>query len=158
MTVRERYFRVVREEDVAACNIWEEGEDSGGLVIWIIIVALPVTLGPLLTSSLQVVFSLCEKCSGSASPASPSLAKYWVLLVLLSLIIPASLAAHLWLVESVLQPLLQLDYFTSLTLKYYLGNSDVFLLPALVLLVDGTFRRGLGQVCRMKRDNQPENV
>ena len=143
---------------MAACNILEDQEDTGGLVLWTIIVALPVLLGPVLTGSLQAASYLWEKCSGSASPPSPSLAKYWTLLALLSLIIPASLAAHLWLVESVLQPLLQLDYFTSLTLKYYLGNSDVFLLPALVLLVDGTFRRGLGQVCRMKRDNQPENV
>ena len=143
---------------MATCNIWEDQEDTGGLVIWTIIVALPVLLGPVLTGSLQAASYLCEKCSSSASPPSPSLAKYWTLLALLSLIIPASLAAHLWLVEAVLQPRLGLDYFTSLTLKYYLGNSDVFLLPALVLLVDGTLRRGLGHVCRMRRENTPENV
>ena len=149
---------MVREEDVAACNIWEEEHHDGGLVIWTIIVALPVLAGPVLTGSLQAAAYFCQKCSRSASPPTPSQAKYWAILALLSLIIPATLAAHLWLVESVLQPRLQLSYFTSLTLKYYLGNSDVFLVPSLLLLMDGTLRRGLIFVCRRRKDTQPENV
>ena len=150
---------MVREEDVAACNIWEDQPDNGGgLVIWTIIVALPVLAGPVLTGTLQVLFYFSKKCARSASPPTPSLAKYWAILALLSLIIPATLAVHLWLVESVLQPLLQLDYFSCLTLKYFLGNSDVFLVPSLLLIMDGTLRRGLIFVCRRRKDTQPENV
>ena len=146
---------------MAACNIWEDQQDNAGFILWVIIVALPVLIGPVLTGSLELLFWLCKKCSGSAPPASPpspSQAKYWAVLALLSLIIPATLAAHLWLVESVLQPRLQLDYFSCLTLKYFLGNSDVFLVPSLLLLMDGTLRRGLSFVCRMRKDTQPDNV
>ena len=149
---------MVREEDVAACNIWEDQHDKGGLVIWTIIVALPVILGPVLTGTLQLAFYFCQKCSRSTTPPTPSQAKYWAVLALLSLIIPATLAAHLWLVESVLQPRLQLDYFSCLTLKYFLGNSDVFLVPSLLLMMDGTLRRGLIFVCRMRKETPPDNV
>ena len=114
--------------------------------------------GPVLTGTLQAAAYFCKKCSRPPSPPTPSQAKYWAILFLLSLIIPATLAAHLWLVESVLQPHLQLSYFTSLTLKYYLGNSDVFLVPSLILIMDGTLRRGLIFVCRIRRESQPENV
>ena len=146
---------------MAACNIWEDQQDSGGFVLWTIIVALPVLLGPLLTGGLEFLFWLCRKCSSSSSPHSPpapSLAKYWAILLLLSLVVPPTLAAHLWLVESVLQPLLHLDYFTCLLIKYFLGNSDVFLVPSLLLIVDGTLRRGLVFVCRMRKNIQPANV
>ena len=105
---------MVREEDVAACNIWEDQHDNGGLAIWTIIVALPIIAGPVLTGTLEFFACLGKKCSRSPSPPTPSLAKYWTVLALLSLIIPATLAPHLWLVETVLQPLLQLDYFTML--------------------------------------------
>ena len=154
----EIHFRVVREEDVAACNIWEDQGDNGGFVIWTIIVALPIIAGPVLTGTLEFFACLGKKCSRSPSPPTPSLAKYWVMLAVLSLIIPATLAAHLWLVETVLQPRFKLDYFTCLGLKYFLGNSDVFLVPSLILIMDGTLRRGLGSVCRMRKDTQPENV
>ena len=146
---------------MAACNIWEDQQDNAGFVLWVIIVALPVLFGPVLTGILELLFWFCKKCSSSPPPASspsPSQAKYWAIVLLLSLLLPPSLAAHLWLVESVLQPLLGLDYATSLALKYFLGNSDVFLVPSLLLLVDGTLRRGLVFVCRMRKDNPPENV
>ena len=99
---------------MAACNIWEDQHDNGGLAIWTIIVALPIIAGPVLTGTLEFFACLGKKCSRSPSPPTPSLAKYWTVLALLSLIIPATLAPHLWLVETVLQPLLQLDYFTML--------------------------------------------
>ena len=149
--------RVVRKEDVAFCDVWNE-DNSGGLIIWIIIVAVPIVFGPLLSSGLELISSLSKACSSSPYPATPSQAKYWALVILVGLLLLPCYAAHLWLVELYLRPLLGLDYFTSLTLKYYLGQLDVFLVPSLLVLLDGTLRRGLVTVCRMRRNVSAVNV
>ena len=147
----------MRREDVAFCNIWSE-DDNGGLIIWIIIVVFPIIFGPALCASLEIFSCLSKACSSSPYPPTPSLAKYWTILVTISLLLPPSYATHLWLVEKYLKPLLDLDYFTSLTLKYYVGNLDVFLVPSLLLLLDGTLRRGLVTICRMRKTVPPVNV
>ena len=77
-------FRIVRKEDVGFCKVWNDNDsDREGMVIWIIIALIPMICGPIFTSIMELLFYLSKKCSKSASPATPSLGKYWILFILL---------------------------------------------------------------------------
>ena len=58
---------------------------------------------------------------------------------------------HLWLVETSLSHQLGLDFFSSLMLKYFVGNLDILIVPLIALFVDPKLKEGLSFMFTAKK-------
>ena len=154
--------RISREVDIAVCKVWDESEKGlkAYALLWLAIVAVPIVLGPGVIFCLEFCFYLSKKCSRSQHPETPSLMKYWVLILFSSVFVFSSLALHLWLAEAmelVFGDMLEIDYFMSLMLKYFAGNSDILIVPCLILFIDPVIGRGLLYICQSRKRNLNRN-
>ena len=146
--------KILREEDIAVCGVWNDSDQGArrNAMLWLILVGAPVILGPVLTSVLEFCFYVTKMCSRSKHPETPSVFRQWMMFIMISVAIFPSLAFHLWLTEAVRGKYLQLNYFESLILKYFVGNSDIFIVPCLIIFMDPVIGRGLKFICYSRKN------
>ena len=138
-----REISVLKQEDTLSCTVWNSSSSVHGVVVWLLVVALPLVLGPGLASLLHLAHFITKKCSRSLSPATPSLAVPWLITLTMAVVSLATYTTHLWLAERILADYNHWDYFTSLTVKYFFGNFEIFLVPLVPLLLDKKIREGV---------------
>ena len=138
-----REVSVFKHEDTLSCTVWNHPSSLHGVVVWVLIVLLPLLLGPVLASLLEVAHFITKKCSRSASPTTPSRVMSWLITLTMAVLTLTTYTTHLWLAERVLADYNHWDYFTSLTVKYFFGNFEIFLVPLVPLLLDRKIRDGV---------------
>ena len=138
-----REISVYKHEDTLSCTVWNHSSSLHGVVVWLLFVLLPLVLGPVLASLLEVAHFIIKKWSRSVSPATPSLIMSWLMILTMALITLTTYTTHLWLAERFLADYNHWDYFTSLTVKYFFANSEIFLVPLVPLLLDKNIRDGV---------------
>ena len=146
-----REISVYRHEDTLSCTVWNHPGSLHGLVVWTLVVLLPLVLGPVLTSLLELAHFTTRKCSRSVSPASPSLIIYWLITLTMAVLTLTTYTTHLWLAERFLAEHNHWDYFTSLTVKYFFGNFEIFLVPLVPLFLDKNIREGVSFIFSAKK-------
>ena len=52
-------------EDTLYCSVWSGPEATHGLAVWVVFVLLPIALGPILTTLLEILYSLAKRCSST---------------------------------------------------------------------------------------------
>ena len=134
---------VIKDEATLYCTVWNQPDSLHGFIVWILFVVVPIILGPVLTTIMEIIHYIAKKCATTPFPPTPSLFLSWVTIHLMSIVTMSTYTLHLWLVESSITRQFGLDYFTSLILKYYVGNLDIMLIPMIALCVDSTLRNGL---------------
>ena len=114
--------------------------------------------GPLLTTALELCFYLGKKCSRSKHPETPNLLRYWILILVITFLITTTYSTHLWLTEKWLSKHFSLDFFTNLLLKYFVGNSEIFLVPFLIISIDPNMSRGLKYIFNVRKNASNNSV
>jgi len=139
---------------MTSCGVWNtEKETKQNFIIWSVLVAIPILIGPILTVSMEFFLYLRKKCSKNKQPETPRLVTYWVIILLSSSVILPLLSLHLWLTELLIElEFLKDDYATGLVLKYFIGNLDIFLVPCFVISVDPVIRHGLRYICMLRKN------
>ena len=146
--------RILRKDDVSVCRIWMAEKDiDDNFLLWMILVVGPLLSGPIFTVLLELCFYMFKKCSRSKHPETPSLMKYWIMLMAITLVILPSYSIQLWLTEGYFRQKLHLDFFISLLLKYFVGNCDLFLVPCIIIIFEPNMVRGLLYICRSRKQN-----
>ena len=59
----------MKEVDTIFCSVWSEPDSLHGFVVWIIFLVVPVILGPVLTSVLEMLHSQAEFSPGASLTA-----------------------------------------------------------------------------------------
>ena len=52
-------------EDTLYCSVWSGPEATHGLAVWVVFVLLPIALGPILATLLEILYSLAKRCSST---------------------------------------------------------------------------------------------
>ena len=146
-----REVPVYKDEDRLSCTVWNEASSSHGLLVWLLVGLLPILLGPVLASLLELLHYVLKKCSKTSHPSTPSMLRLWVITLTMAAITLTNYTLHLWLVESFLSSYLGWDFFTSLTVKYFYGNLEIFLVPLVPIILDHNIREGLSLVMSAKK-------
>ena len=152
--------RIQRRDDISTCTVWsQQGGLTRDLVLWAGLGVAPLVCGPLATLLLELLATAAKKCSRAPHPdTETSLAKYWALVAAATAATLPSVGLHMWVAENWVREALGLDYFSSLLLKYFVGSSDIFTVPCLVLLLDPVMRGGFSYVCHLRKVNGPTDV
>ena len=111
-----------------------------------------------MTIALELCFYLGKKCSRSKHPETTSLLRYWILILVNAFLITTTYSAHLWLTEKWLSKHFSLDFFKSLLLKYFVGNSEIFLVPFLIIFIDPNMSRGLKYIFNVRKNASNNSV
>ena len=56
---------VTKLEDTLYCSVWSGPEATHGLAVWVVFVLLPIALGPILATLLEILYSLAKRCSST---------------------------------------------------------------------------------------------
>ena len=133
--------RIIRDEDMTSCGVWNtEKETKENFIIWSVLVAVPMIIGPILTVIMEFILYLGKKCSKvleyhnnsffylwsilkSKQPETPGLMTYWVIILLSASVIAPLLSLHLWLTEF----LIELEYLVRSELDRQLIQSIISL-------------------------------
>ena len=142
---------VYKDEDTLSCTVWNDSGSLHGFVVWTLFVLLPILLGPVLASLLELGHYITKKCSMSSHPATPSMLRLWVMTLCMAAVTLTNYTVHLWLAETFLSISLGWDYYTSLTVKYFYGNFEIFLIPLVPLILDRNIREGLSLLMSAKK-------
>ena len=142
---------VMKEVDTIYCSVWSEPGSLHGFVVWIIFVVIPVLLGPVLTSILEMLHSLIKRCARRVYPPTPSQLRSWVTIHLMTIVTMATYTLHLWLVERMVKEQFKLDYFWGLLLKHLAGTVDIFIIPLIAIIIDPRIREGVGTLFTAKK-------
>lgn len=146
-----REISIIKDEDTMFCTVWNDPESIHGFVVWLLFVVIPISLGPVFCTFMEILHSVVKKCSSHEYPATPSQFRSWVTIHLMSMVTMTTYSMHLWLVETHISQQFGLDYFTSLTLKYFFGNLDIILIPMIAIFIDGKLREGVGLMFTAKK-------
>ena len=142
---------VYKDEDTLSCTVWNDTNSVHGLLVWILFGFMPILLGPVLASLLELTHYVRKKCSRSPHPATPSTIRYWVVTLGMAAVTLSTYTLHLWLAETFLATHLGWDYFTSLTVKYFYGSFEIFLVPLVPLFLDKNIRDGVSHIMTAKK-------
>ena len=134
---------IMRDMDLTYCSVWNNNVSSSDLIFWLLIVALPLFFGPFLTTMLELLYSMKKKCSKAPYPVTASLFRYWLILILSSVIATATYSTHLLLAEAYMENYFQMNFFQLLVGKYFFGRLELMIIPLLVILVDKQLREGV---------------
>ena len=90
--------RIFRKDDISVCSVWMKDKViEENFILWMILVAGPLLLGPIFTVFLELCFYVTKKCSRSKHPETPSLMKSWLMLTAITVVILPSYSTHMWL-------------------------------------------------------------
>ena len=56
---------VTKVEDTLYCSVWSGPEATHGLAVWVVFVLMPIALGPILATFLEILYSLAKRCSST---------------------------------------------------------------------------------------------
>merc|ERR1719370_2211518 len=100
---------VIKEEAVDVCWVWKDSVSSREIFIWVILVLLPVGLGPLLMFLLQFLLYMKDCCQGVSKEGASSRTTQYCTLTILSVIVVISYSSYLLVVEKYIQPAFHLN-------------------------------------------------
>ena len=141
---------IVKSLDITFCKVWHLHTELMDCLLTLLILVLPLVLGPLLTIILELIIHL------SSPPIKPGYAEDYqrsrqmALLHLLSWFSAGSYLSNLYLAESVFLSVYNLNIFPVLILKYVVGYADLLYVPLLLMLLDRNVREGMGEVYRSR--------
>ena len=142
---------VTKDVDTIFCAVWNNPDSFHGFAVWVLFVLIPILIGPVLSSFMELLHTIVKKCSSQEYPATPSQFRAWVSIHLMSMVTMTTYTLHLWLVETHISRQFGLDFYTSLLLKYFFGNMDMIIIPMIALFVDTKIREGLGVMFTAKK-------
>ena len=138
-----REITVIKDEDTIYCTVFSHPDSLHGFIVWVMFVLTPVLLGPVFTSFMEIFHYVSKQCSTTPSPPTPSQFRSWISIHLISIVTMTTYTLHLWLVETSLNHQLGLDFFSSLLLKYFVGNLDIIIVPLIPLFIEPKLKEGL---------------
>ena len=142
---------VIKEEAVDFCWVWKDNVGTREIIIWMILVLLPVGLGPLLMFLLQFLLYMKNCCYGVQKPGICSRTTQCCTVTLLSLLVVISYSSYLLVVEKYIQPAFHLSQLQLFLLKYFLGSADLILAPLVICLLDKQLRQGVVFLYRRRK-------
>jgi len=151
-----KMLEIIRELHPTYCNFWTPQVGRLELVIWVLMVPLPLAIGPLAAGLLDFCYWVKKSCEKASGPPTPSRAKYWMVVLALSLLSGLFLSLHLVGAE-LLRESSKWSRLTCLLVKHFLGRHDLILFPLVVLCFDPTLRAGLKVMFLRKRGGQPSS-
>ena len=134
---------ISRNVDMTYCSVWNDNISPADIIFWIILVAIPVIFGPILTSLLELLSYVKKKYSKAPHPDTPSLIRSWIIVILSAVIVLGTYSTNLLLAEMYMKEYFEWNYFKLLMVKYFLGSIDIMLIPLVVVLIDTQLRQGL---------------
>ena len=146
-----REIKILRKVDITYCPVWNDNISKKDILFWVILVAIPVIFGPLLTGVIELFYYLKKKCSKDPYPDTPSLVRYWIIVMTSAAVVLGTYSTHLWLAEKYMKEYFGWNYFICLMVKYFLGSIDIMVIPLLVVIIDKQLRQGLGVICQARK-------
>ena len=144
---------IVKNMDIKFCKVWHSKTDMIDILYTLLILILPLVMGPMLTIILELIIQV------STSPPKPRYSEendrvcQIALLHVLAWFSAGSYLANLYLAEGVLLNVYNFKIFYVLVLKYVVGYADLLYVPLLLMFLDRNVREGVGEVYR-SRTNQ----
>ena len=142
---------VTRDVDITFCKVWGMQPGLFDMFFTLVVIVLPLVLGPVLITFLEV-FQYAKNCSSKSPPPEPSnRGRQLCLVYVLSSLSIGSYLANLYLVEGFIFAMYKLKVFHLLLLKYVVGYADLIFVPIVIIMLDPDVRGGVGEVYRSKR-------
>ena len=133
------------------CRVWKDTIGLRDITIWVLIVGAPIVMGPVCTMILEFLFLLKHTISQVSNEDPITRPEQQILVTALAVLVTVSYSTNLLVTEKYFTPIFELNQFTSLILKYFLGYIDVILAPIIICLVDTKIRQGISIIFNRKR-------
>ena len=143
--------RILKDDVVDICQVWNDNISLREILIWVVIVMLPLIFGPFLTWFLEYLFSTRKEMDGVFWKHASSRYQRLCIVTVLSIVVTISYSTNLIVTEKYLQPIFNINQFTSLILKYVLGSVDLVISPIIICLLDSDIRQGISDIYKRKR-------
>ena len=144
-------FRIFKDDAIDLCTVIKNVPGYRDITIWVLVVALPFVLGPVLTLTLEILSCLRNTISGVSTKDTTTRKQRQCMLTVLSMLVTLSYSTHLLVTEAYLQPVYNLGMFDSLMLKYCIGSMDLILTPLIICLLDIDIRHGVFYIYKRRR-------
>ena len=144
---------IVKNMDITFCKVWHTQTDLMDIIYTLLILILPLVLGPLLTIILELLIQVATSPPKQKYSDENDRVRQIALLHVLAWFSAGSYLANLYLAESVMLNVYKFKIFHVLVLKYVVGYADLLYVPLLLMFLDRNVREGVGEVYR-SRSNQ----
>ena len=138
---------VTRDVDVTFCKVLGKQEDLFDIFMTMVVIIIPLLLGPVLTAFLELFGIIKDHAMDSPKIEPSNRGRQRCLMYVLASLSVGSYLANLYLVEA----FMQIEVFHLLLLKYVLGYADLVFVPLVIIILDPNVRGGVGEVYRSKR-------
>ena len=138
--------------DITFCKVWHLQTDMVDIIYTLLILILPLALGPFLTAILQLIHFLTTSRQSENNHRGCQLA----LLHVLAWLSIGSYLANLYLAEGVLLNIYNFNIFHILIFKYVLGYADLIFVPIIIIIMDPNVREGVAEVYKSKQMSKSE--
>ena len=145
------HFRIFKDDVIDLCSVWTNNINYRDITLWLLLVAIPFLMGPVLTLALTFLFWVKNAFSGVSRKNIRTRNKRPCIVTILSILVTISYSTNLIVTEKYLQPIYNLNQFHSLILKYFLGSIDLILSPLIICLMDIDIRQGIYYIYIRKR-------
>ena len=145
------HFRIFKDDVIDLCNVWTNNINYRDITLWLLLVAIPFLMGPVLTLALTFLFWVKNVFSRVSRKNIRTRNKRPCIVTILSILVTISYSTNLIVTEKYLQPIYNLNQFHSLILKYFLGSIDLILSPLIICLMDIDIRQGIYYIYIRKR-------
>ena len=112
---------------------------------------VPLIFGPFLIWFLEYLFPTRQEMDGVFWKHASSRYQRLCIVTVLSIVVTVSYSTNLIVTEKYLQPIFNINQFTSLILKYVLGSVDLILAPFIICLMDSDIRQGISDIYKRRR-------
>ena len=136
---------IVKNMDITFCKVWHTQTDLMDIIYTLLILILPLVLGPLLTIILELLIQVSTSPPKKKYSDENDRVRQIALLHVLAWFSAGSYLANLYLAESVMLNVYKFKIFHVLVLKYVVGYADLLYVPLLLMFLDRKVREGWGR-------------
>ena len=126
------------------------------ILFTLLILILPLAIGPLLTAILELIHLLTNYQSKCGQSENSLRGRHLALLHVLAWLSIGSYLANLYLAEGVLLNIYNFNIFHILVFKYVLGYADLIFVPVIIIIMDQDVREGVSEIYKSKRMKKSE--
>ena len=148
--------KIIKNVDIPFCKVWHLQTSMMDILYTLLILILPLAMGPLLTGLLELIQCLTTSQSKFRQSEDNHRGRQLALLHILAWLSIGSYMANLYLAEGVLLHIYNFSIFHILMFKYVLGYADLIFVPIIIILIDKDVREGVAEVYRSKQMKKSE--
>ena len=142
--------------DITFCKVWHLQTDMVHIIYTLLILILPLALGPFLTAILQLIHFITTSQQKARQSENNHRGCQLALLHVLAWLSIGSYLANLYLAEGVLLNIYNFNIFHILIFKYVLGYADLIFVPIIIIIMDPNVRGGVAEVYKTKQMSKSE--